>query len=155
MDGNNIQKYLMEQVLKVGGTSPCESCGDYEYCAGKYGTDECTGYIGGETQENSMYNNVENKIKGYKYVLELSININNDPLDMSSADRLCICDTRDECIEEIKKSIASYEAANEKECAGITHDPYIITRLDCHIHYHCGNKSWWHSYGIFPVRYAS
>lgn len=25
---------------------PCDTCGDYEYCAGHYGEDECTGYIG-------------------------------------------------------------------------------------------------------------
>ena len=23
----------------------CETCGDYEYCAGNYGTDICSGYI--------------------------------------------------------------------------------------------------------------
>lgn len=25
----------------------CETCGDYEYCAGNYGTDICSGYIPG------------------------------------------------------------------------------------------------------------
>ena len=31
----------------------CETCGDYEYCAGNYGTDKCTGYI----QGNNIWNN--------------------------------------------------------------------------------------------------
>lgn len=26
--------------------SKCQTCGDYEYCAGNYGADKCTGYIG-------------------------------------------------------------------------------------------------------------
>lgn len=30
----------------------CETCGDYEYCAGNYGTDKCTGYIPG----NNIWN---------------------------------------------------------------------------------------------------
>lgn len=109
-------------------------------------------------EKYNPYENVENSIEGYKYVLELSISI-DDPLDCSNGDRLCICDTRDECIEEIKKRIASYEALNKKEGYDIVAEPYTITRLDCYIHWHDNsdyeNKSWWWSYGIYPVKYIS
>jgi len=32
---------------KADHWTKCQKCGDYEYCAGKYGTDECTGFIPG------------------------------------------------------------------------------------------------------------
>lgn len=36
----------------------CQTCGDYEYCAGNYGTDKCTGYIPGGDYGNG-YSDVE------------------------------------------------------------------------------------------------
>ena len=31
----------------------CNTCGDYEYCAGNYGTDKCTGYIPGNPWDDN------------------------------------------------------------------------------------------------------
>ncbi len=38
----------MKEVSKKEAWEMCNKCGDYEYCAGKYGTDECTGFIPGD-----------------------------------------------------------------------------------------------------------
>lgn len=41
-----------QQTLKMNDKKKawemCNKCGDYEYCAGNYGTDKCTGFIPGD-----------------------------------------------------------------------------------------------------------
>lgn len=39
-------------MTKAEKWKKCEQCGDYEYCAGNYGTDKCTGFIPGNDFEN-------------------------------------------------------------------------------------------------------
>ena len=39
----DIESYLGDLIQQ--GISPCEMCGDYEYCAGHFGDEKCTGFI--------------------------------------------------------------------------------------------------------------
>lgn len=39
----------MARISKKKQWEMCNKCGDYEYCAGNYGTDKCTGFIPGNT----------------------------------------------------------------------------------------------------------
>lgn len=106
--------------------------------------------------ENNINDNVENSIKGYKYIVGMVINI-DDPLGSgfeSGEDKLCICDTRDECVAFIKEHIESnLEASKKYDSENIYVDPYTVTRLDAIVKWHDGDKSWFWTYGIYPVRY--
>ena len=39
----DIESYVKDLIQQ--GISPCERCGDYEYCAGHFDDDKCTGFI--------------------------------------------------------------------------------------------------------------
>lgn len=105
--------------------------------------------------KKSPFDDVENQLKGYKYMVGLTINT-EDPLAFESGeDRLCICETRDECIEEIKKEIARYEEANKRDNFIVNHDNYNITRLGTIIKwYDEKGTTWFWSFGIYPIRYV-
>ena len=105
--------------------------------------------------KKSPFDDVENQLKGYKYMVGLTINT-EDPLAFESGeDRLCICETRDECIEEIKKEITRYEEANKRDNFIVNHDNYNITRLGTIIKWHDEKgTTWFWTFGIYPIRYV-
>lgn len=107
------------------------------------------------TKKEFSFDDVENQLKGYKYMVGLTINT-EDPLAFKSGeDRLCICETRDECIEEIKKEIARYEEANKRDNFILNHDNYNITRLGTIIKWHDEKgTTWFWTFGIYPIRYV-
>ena len=45
----------MARISKKKQWEMCNKCGDYEYCAGNYGADKCTGFIPGNTIGNYEY----------------------------------------------------------------------------------------------------
>lgn len=100
--------------------------------------------------------NIENKIDGYKYVVGFSMSP-DDPLDTRNQSLLCTCDTRDECIEEIKKDIKLYQESNIRDGYSIFHEDYNINRLGTIIKWYetKDDKSWFWSYNIYPVRYVN
>lgn len=52
--GSNPSAYANQyqvNMTKKEKWEKCNTCGDYEYCAGNYGTDKCTGYIPGNNIE--------------------------------------------------------------------------------------------------------
>jgi len=46
-----MTKEEKEDLEKRSRWEKCNTCGDYEYCAGNYGTDKCTGFIPGNNIE--------------------------------------------------------------------------------------------------------
>lgn len=107
-------------------------------------------------KKENFFDEVENSINGYKYMVGMVINA-QDPLGgfESGEDKLCICDTRDECVEFIRKDIERNTESYKKDplTVNIYSDPYNITRLGTIVKWHDGEKSWFWTYGIYPVRY--
>ena len=98
---------------------------------------------------------VENKLRGYRYLLTLDISTTGPySSDSTGTDFMYIADTRDELIEKIKETLSFNLESNKNASDGrIYYDEPKFTRIGADVHWHDGEKSWWWMFNIYPVRY--
>lgn len=98
---------------------------------------------------------VENKLRGYRYLLTLDISTKGPYSDdLTGTDFMYIADSRDELVEKIKETLSFNLESNKKASDGrIYYDEPKFTRLGADVHWHDGKKSWWWMFNIYPIRY--
>lgn len=103
-----------------------------------------------------LFDNIENKCRGYRYLLTLDISITGPYSDdVNGPDFMYIADSRDELVEKIKETLKRNLDTNRKEFKNdnLYYDEPNYTRLGADVQWHDGEKSWWWMFSIIPVKY--